>query len=226
MLNRVFQLRDMIFRDVDLPWHALPQLPALQAAASKPFEDRLRRYAQRDSHPLNRIAPVRPSRRIGLRAVDLDRRNGPAPPQQVNEISTKRRTASRDISFSIEELGNFGVHFMFGVQLPNATFEIIQLGVLVIGLDLPCQPMFTEGSGRPGNLDEDLTSFSLLVQNYVANEETQHLFAVRCRGGRRMPNFWQIFAHRQKRFAIGFAQIQRLLGTPALEGLFGCFDLP
>ena len=62
-----------------------------------------------------------------------------------------------------------------GVQLPNASFEIFQLGVLVIGLDLPCQPMFTEGSGRPGNLDEDLTSFSLLVQNYVVNEETQHL---------------------------------------------------
>jgi len=79
-------------------------------------------------------------------------------PQQVNDFAAKWRAVSREIPFSIENRRDLRVHFVFGVQVADTPLQIGQPGILVIGLNIASQPMFAGSAGRPGNLDQDLTS--------------------------------------------------------------------
>ena len=116
----------------------------------------------------------------------------------------------------VENRGDLAIHLLLPVKLGNALPETVLIGVLLVALHAPLQPMFACGASLPIDPDPDVTTSPLLIQRNALDHQPHDLLAVRRSGGRGAPKVRQLFAERQYLRSIVVGDRDRLLATPCV----------
>ena len=80
--------------------------------------------------------------------------------------------------FLVQDSRNLGIHHLQTVQLGDPLKQPILIGMLRVALDLPLQPVLTDSTGLPANLDPDVTAPALLIERNVLDDQSNDLLAV------------------------------------------------
>ncbi len=91
----------LLWRQRDVPRHALGDLLPGQPPSSEPIEYDLRCDADGSSGALYSVASIGPSQWVRCSAVNLDSRDPPPRPQEVNHAAGERRSVCRAVSWII-----------------------------------------------------------------------------------------------------------------------------
>ena len=116
----------------NLPGLAFRQLAALQATVLQPIKYRLRRDAERGGGALDRVAAIRPAWWVRGVSIELYRPDAPLLAQQVHGFMLERHAARRHDALGVQDGGNLLVHLSRRVELPDPTFQHIQVGAIRI----------------------------------------------------------------------------------------------
>src|SRR5437764_9442526 len=112
--------------------------------------------------------------------------------------------ASCPIPFRIENLRNLSIDELSGIERADALFKGFHIGRRFVAAHTACVAELLMSPGLPVDLHPDLSMGSLAVYDHIADQQTQHLFAVGAGGGRSMPDGWQITAKRENGGMICF----------------------
>ena len=162
----------------------------------------MRRHVQGYGRTLNREAPIRPARRIGRNAIDLRRSDSPTGAQLPDSLTLEATATRRREAFLVENLRNRLVHRAGGIQLRDPLPQLIEIGVVVVGVNTALHSMLAGCTGLPDDLEPDMTFELRLVEDHLSNDEAQDALAV---GGRRrdgVPHLRQVLAESPKGIAI------------------------
>ena len=149
-----------------------------QKAAREVIENRLCRDAERGRRALDRVAAVRPLRRIRIGAVDLYRRNIPACAQQPDVASLECAPVRGDKALSIEDFRNLLVHLTGGVELRNPASQSIEIDVVFVSLHASRQTMLAGRAGLPQDFQPYLSMQPFLVEDHFTNDEADNTLSI------------------------------------------------
>src|SRR5258708_30598750 len=102
--------------------------------------------------------------------------------------------ASCPIPFRIENLCNLSIDELSGIERADALFKGFHVSRRFVAAHTACVAKLLMGSGLPVDLHPDLSMSSLAIDNYIADDQAEHLFAVGPGGGLARPDGRQITA--------------------------------
>src|SRR5258708_230843 len=132
--------------------------------------------------------------------------------------------ASCPIPFRIENLCNLSIDELSGIERADALFKGFHVSRRFVAADTACGAKLLMGSGLPVDLPPYLSMSSLAIDNYIADDQAEHLFAVGAGGGLGRPDGRQITAEGYDGVPIRFGDGSQAAASPGLVLFLNGFD--
>src|SRR5436305_5557929 len=124
--------------------------------------------------------------------------------------------ASCPIPLGIEGRRNLSIDELSGIERADALFQGFHVSRRFVAAHTACVAKLLMGSGLPVDLHPDLSTSSLAIDNHIADDQAEHLFAVSAGSGLGRPDGRQITAEGYNGVPIRFGDGSQAAASPGL----------